>query len=106
MRKHKTKLQIYLKSSPLHFSLFLDLLGGFNPDQERDLWKVVLEQRCIMLLYLCMVIMMALKFKYDVCELSLEGMHMILQQIQHSSDWADGGFFEPNNQGLCSSKNG
>lgn len=59
-----------------------------------------------MLSYLCMAIMVALKFKCHLCEVSLEGTHVILQHIQNSSDWADDDFFEPNNQGLCSTKNG
>lgn len=101
MRKHDTKLQILPKKHPLFIFQSAEV---FNPDQKKKR-EVVLEQRCMMLSYLCTTIMIALKFKYHLCEVSLEGMQVILQQVQHGSDWADGDFFEPNNQGLCSSKN-
>lgn len=47
----------------------------------------------------------ALKFRCHLCKVRFAGMHVILQHIQNSSDWADGDFFEPNNQGLCFTKN-
>lgn len=53
-----------------------------------------------------MAIVVALKFKCHLGEVSLEGTRLLLQHIQNNFDWADDDFFEPNNQGLSSTKNG
>lgn len=105
MRKHNTKLQICLKTSHFNFSFFL--LGDLiQSKKERSLEAGLTAKMYDAVMYLCMAITVALKFKCHLREVSLNGTHVILQHIQNSSDWADDYFFEPNNQGLCSAKNG
>lgn len=95
------------KNQPLSFFLFFFFsVGGFNPEQKRSLEAGLTAKMYDAVIYLCMAIMVALKFKCHLREVSLDGTHVILQHIQNSSDWADDYFFEPNNQGLCSAKNG
>lgn len=75
-------------------------VGRRNPEQ-----KDFLQRMCIILSYPCTATVVALKFKCHQCEVSLEGARVMLQHIPSGSDWADDDFFEPNIQGLCSTKN-
>lgn len=107
MRKQNTELQICLKTSHFRFSFFFFflLLGDLIQCKKERSLEAGLTAKAYDAV-VSMAIMVALKFRRHLCEVSLEGTHMILQHIQNGSDWTDDAFFEPNNQGLCSTKNG